>query len=473
MTKIIIFGTGKCAEKLLSEINFDNVKIICFLDNNKLKHFTNYMGYKVFPPEHILECEYEYIFIASQYSLEIMQQLLDMRISYGKIIPVDFILHNRISDSVYEEKFKLITTKNEKSNKKRIAVINYNYSNYNGYALIKYIPDFIKSKYQVDLLLEDNRENLRKYDVICSSHHDGIYENDYINIEMWHGFPIKQMGAVYEGVVADKFMPYHQKRAKHIDLIMSYSQLYTTIFNACFPNTGDKYRVTGMPRNDLLFEKGSIDKLERVCNRKLNKYNIVFYLPTWRKGKNKVIETNNQWDKLFGFFDEGHAEIIKILERNNIFLVTKLHPFEFNMYKNLDIFSCERIHLLDDTTLINNKIHLYELLPSANILITDYSSIYFDTLLIDLPIIFAPTDLDEYSENRGFLLEPYDYLTPGPTVFSLNDMGKEISNYLNGKDLYKSKREKVKRLVFKYYDNKSSLRVWTEIDKYLSNLQHP
>src|SRR5690554_6045738 len=93
---IIIFGTGCLAEKFISDIDKSKTEILFFTDNNIAKHFKEFMGFMVYPPEHILKSRYDHIFIASQYSLEIMQQLLDMRIPYGKIIPVDFILHNRI-----------------------------------------------------------------------------------------------------------------------------------------------------------------------------------------------------------------------------------------------------------------------------------------------------------------------------------------------------------------------------------------
>ena len=44
----------------------------------------------------------------------------------------------------------------------------------------------------------------------------------------------------------------------------------------------------------------------------------------------------------------------------------------------------------------------YETLNAADLLITDYSSVYFDYLLLDRPLIFVPVDLEEYIETRGY-----------------------------------------------------------------------
>jgi len=471
MLNIIIFGTGSSAQKFVEMLDSTKVTILCFVDNDISKQYKKFKDRYINPPQKIQDFRYDYIVIASQYSNEIMEQLIDMGIKHNRIIPFDYGLHNKNNMEYYKKVHSLmLKDKQQHNHKLKIALINYNYSNYNGFALYKYMPDFIKGKYDVELVTSNDKEYLSKFDVICSSHYDGIYNGVHLNFEMWHGFPIKILGALQK-TVTEKSIQYYRNRSQHTELVFSYSQLYTTFFNACFPSRADKYRITGMPRNDLLFEEGSLDKLESLCKRSLSGYNIVFYLPTWRKGKNQVIETSCEWTKLFGFKDEDTDRIKEILEKNKLFLVVKLHPFEFYQFKNLDIFQHEQVFLLSEDILMEYKIHLYELMGCCKVLITDYSSIFFDTLLIDTPLIFAPTDLDEYSENRGFLLEPYDYLTPGPTVFTLEELEKELKKYLNQEDEWKDKREQVKKLIFKYYDNKSSLRVWTEIDKYLSSYE--
>ncbi|MCM2981960.1 CDP-glycerol glycerophosphotransferase family protein [Niallia circulans] len=465
---IIIFGTGSSSEKLLEILDFAKVNIIGFSDNNESKHNLTFRNHVVFSASEIVKRNFDYVVIASQFSSEIYSQLLDMGIHHKKIVPMDIAVHHYNMTKNYNEILKSITLDNKPNGRKiKIGIINYNYSNYNGYALYKYMPIEFKGKYDVSLIEEKNVGELMGFDVLCSSHFDGLYDGSHINIEMWHGFPLKKMGYLQESGVTEDLINHIKQRSDQIQLIMSYSQLYSTFFNSCFPTNSNKYKITGMPRNDLLFEKNSLGKLEKVVEQNLDFANIVFYLPTWRKGKNSQVETNKEWKKLIGFKDESKKKLIKMLEEKNLFLIVKLHPYEYNQFKDLEIFKEKRIFLLSEDILKMNKIHLYELLGCGKLLITDYSSIFFDTLLIDLPVIFAPTDLDEYTENRGFMLEPYQYFTPGPTVNSFEELKSNIYSLIDGIDPYIDHRERIRNLVFKFLDNKASQRVWDSIDEYL------
>jgi len=99
----------------------------------------------------------------------------------------------------------------------------------------------------------------------------------------------------------------------------------------------------------------------------------------------------------------------------------------------------------------------------SDLLITDYSSVYFDYLLIDKPVIFVPTDIEEYSQKRGFLLEPYDFWTPGPKVYNQDNLLNSILANLNEPNKYKKERNLINSMINYYKDNKSSERVWNLI----------
>ena len=73
------------------------------------------------------------------------------------------------------------------------------------------------------------------------------------------------------------------------------------------------------------------------------------------------------------------------------------------------------------------NIQLYSLLGSVDILLTDFSSIYIDYLLLNRPIGFVAADFYEYSNSRGFVFDnPNDYM-PGAKISSL----KELKTFLH------------------------------------------
>lgn len=74
-------------------------------------------------------------------------------------------------------------------------------------------------------------------------------------------------------------------------------------------------------------------------------------------------------------------------------------------------------------------------------LITDYSSIYIDYLLLDRPIGFIPYDYDEYNNDRGFLFE-YSGVTPGMRISTY----KDLINFFSREDSYAVQRELVRNI---------------------------
>ena len=104
---------------------------------------------------------------------------------------------------------------------------------------------------------------------------------------------------------------------------------------------------------------------------------------------------------------------------------------------------------------------VYTFLSEVDILITDYSSIYFDYLLWERPIIFFPYDLEYYrDEDRGLIFE-YDEYTPGPKIFN----AKELENVLSkGIDDFRSSYERnyfeaARNLKIKIFGNPEEMKI--------------
>ncbi|WP_270406269.1 CDP-glycerol glycerophosphotransferase family protein [Paenibacillus timonensis] len=462
----IVFGSGVTALTFINSLDRERVKIKYIIDNNPEKHHTKIQELTIYPVDRAKANDFDVVFLASFQSLSMMAQLLEMGIAYDKIIPVNHEEHTRALRENYQKVLNSAASSRRVSNRKKIALVNLNYSNYQGLALFRYMPLYIKEKYDVDLIDASNYAKLSEYDVICSSHFDGIYQEGFINIELWHGFPLKTMGLLSPSI-NDNQIKSQDQRSKNTALVMSYSHLYNTFFNACFPYRQNKYRITGMPRNDFLFEEDGKEKLESLFGISLRGSNVIFYLPTWREGKKRELDSSMNWDHIFGTVVQEDS-FTSILSDTNSILFVKLHPHEYRVYDKLGGTSNERIFYITDDMLSRAQVHLYELLNCADALITDYSSVAYDLLLKDVPLIYYIPDEMEYSNRRGFLIEPYSQMLPGPQVSDISMIGFHLHEYSKNKDYYRAERETVRDLIFKYKDNKASQRVWKEIDNYIS-----
>jgi CDP-glycerol glycerophosphotransferase (TagB/SpsB family) len=106
---------------------------------------------------------------------------------------------------------------------------------------------------------------------------------------------------------------------------------------------------------------------------------------------------------------------------------------------------------------------IYTIINQFDILITDYSSIYFDFLLADKPIIFAPFDYEEYITKDRELYYNYNEVTPGPKCRNWDEVLDWIVKFKENPKLFKEEREKIKKMFHKYQDGKNCERVFNEI----------
>ena len=98
----------------------------------------------------------------------------------------------------------------------------------------------------------------------------------------------------------------------------------------------------------------------------------------------------------------------------------------------------KHVAFLNNSDLLAKKLDLYEILGATDFLMTDFSSIYFDYLHLDKPLIFITNYLAQYEKTRGFLLGPYEKIVPGPCVASQADLVKQLGE----KDRYGLERKK-------------------------------
>lgn len=172
---------------------------------------------------------------------------------------------------------------------------------------------------------------------------------------------------------------YRQEISKYTHKIISYSEIYSALFNSSFPNEPEKYEICGMPRNDLLYSRNS-ELLKDIFGEEVINKKVIAYLPTYRQWEfDMIINGDRNWENLFGFSKFDLEEFANFLRNNNYFFFCKLHHMEYNQL-DLDIYTkySDVICILEEKKLEDLEIDLYEILSSIDMLITDYSSVYFD-----------------------------------------------------------------------------------------------
>ena len=113
---------------------------------------------------------------------------------------------------------------------------------------------------------------------------------------------------------------------------------------------------------------------------------------------------------------------------------------------------------MKDDDLRAKDIQINELLENADVLLTDYSSVFYEFLLTNRPVGFLIGDINDY--KRGFAMDnPLDEM-PGAKISTYEDLISFIEESLNGQDNYADERRRIRDKVFKYQDGNNSYRLY-------------
>lgn len=244
----------------------------------------------------------------------------------------------------------------------------------------------------------------------------------------------------------------------HYNALIAASEEAKAKLGSAFGDNKTRLRITGYPRNDALFDASWLtsNQCEYLDNikREISFEYLITYLPTHRQwGKKKV-------DLLARYGFEVNT-VQQMLQSLNAIFIIKTHYLQEKLIPSIRNETLRRIYCLSDDELPD----IYSLLKETNILITDYSSVYFDYLLLNRPIIFTPFDIEEYSKEEGLY---YDYgeVTPGPKAKDWPEALSLIREIIEN-DHWKQEREAVCSRFNKFRDNKSSERVFQVVKEIL------
>ncbi len=271
--------------------------------------------------------------------------------------------------------------------------------------------------------------------------------HDQIRIQLWHGCGFK---------TRINF----SRCENRYEFMTVISDLYADIHQDIYGLRKEQLLITGYAKTDWLFGNLKVDRLRGLEIPRAKKY--IFWLPTFRTAHSVLVQLNEQ-----AFLNETGFPVINTMEEleclnqelvnYNVVLIIKLHPFQ--RMENICSISFSNIFMLKSEFLYDEDIQINELLPLADALISDYSSVAVDYLLLDRPIAFTLDDVKEYEESRGFVFDNINDWLPGKEIYSMEDFYRFVEEIAVGIDSTKEKRGILRDKMHKFHDGLSCSRI--------------
>lgn len=254
-------------------------------------------------------------------------------------------------------------------------------------------------------------------------------------VNLWHGVPLKKVALMENKVSKLKKHYFNKIFSQNYSYILTTSKHLIPIMKESFNVEDEIIKVWGQPRNDCLFN--NINK-NKICDLFINlpEYEkLILYAPTYR---------DNKETRIFPFEDYNKNELERFLEESKTIIFIRTHLSES---ASVNKYLGKRVLLLNEDIIED----IMEILNVFDVLITDYSSIYIDFLLLNKPLLFLPYDKNEYLGKRGFNFE-YDEVTPGYKPIDMKDFLMSIKTIFNGVDEFESDRQ----IINKYFNEVNS-----------------
>lgn len=232
------------------------------------------------------------------------------------------------------------------------------------------------------------------------------------HVQLWHGISIKEIGL-------RNLVPLRHMTPQGARVLATTGPYHRLVGTAAAAEAEwrrwfafDGYAPIGYPRNDVLLREPDEADLLNVDTAMLATaraahaagQRVVLYAPTFRNAK------RGTWA-----VEAGVERLAKALAERGDLLIVNLHPVEQPMIPQL-------AQAIPSARFVAPRTDIYPLLRHTTELVTDYSSVMFDYLLLDRPIVLFRPDHAEYQARSRTLYDDKLDVQPGPTVASVNEL---------------------------------------------------
>lgn len=286
-----------------------------------------------------------------------------------------------------------------------------------------------------------------------------------IFVNLWHGSGIKA-----HDYFNHDMNPLHAKKLE---------RFFEKIDLMCVHSLDDRFKlaaqlhydlrrcyVTGQARLDCVKTSDGAGKLKKLFGERLGNYQrYIFFAPSFRANMSShsgVVFSDN----IFRLAEYDDSRLNAFLEKYNAALIYKLHPVEQTAFSGRKFQMSRHCFELTDQMLFDADIRYDELLNAFDVMMSDYSSIVYDYLLLNRPVVYLIPDYEEYTTERGFVFHNVGLFMPGPKAFCFDEMLASLEEAFEEPDKYREERGHVLAERFDFDDGQAARRCYETILAY-------
>ena len=273
-----------------------------------------------------------------------------------------------------------------------------------------------------------------------------------ITVNLWHGIMWKQIGHDGDKRKNNLLFKTYCSLLNPIQRCKCYvtpSELYGEKIISAFGAKKEGFIRCGYPRNSLLYNADEVNECKEEIRNMIGADShsiIISYMPTFRDKGDAIEDLRFIHDKSF----------IEYLKQNDIYIIQKAHFVNKKEGRDIVETAFDRILYLDD-------VNPTKLLASSDLLITDYSSCFFDYLILDRPIIHFLYDYEKYKNDDRGLYYSQEEVVCGDVVYSTTELTNAIINNINHPEKEAERRHRMKSIHAKYETEDSCDIIYSQI----------
>lgn len=273
------------------------------------------------------------------------------------------------------------------------------------------------------------------------------YSGNSTIVQLWHGNMVKKMGNDNKSNSPFRNL-YYRIFGRDWDYFVVTSSSYPARHaQSAYGLKKEELLVAGYPRTDVFLRDvpdamvGINPDIRKAFKAARVEGPLLCFFPTWNGGRDDQTRFSEE--------DVCLESLDRLLDSFNAQLIIKQHPYSQTLIDDSE---------LKNILVIPESMDVYPLLDHIDVLITDYSSIFFDYLLLDNPIIFYPYDLQTYVRKRDLYFEYLKFI-PGPKAFTPKELNETIESLLREGDYYQKQRNQLRNEFFAFQDGNACERI--------------